>query len=169
MFFMRQQDDGTSIRVYDFEAKRERSPDFRSKHGRGHWKHNLAISPDGQQLAFIGCLKDGHSLQIAPAAGGETREVIMLTQAGLTAKTGLAWTPDGRHLLFGKWKDEATELWRIPVEGGEPENLGLAMGRIEHLSIHPDGRRIAFTGPGLGRDAEIWAMENILPKSTASR
>ena len=74
-------------------------PDFRSKLGKDYKKHNLALSPDGQQLAFIGCLKDGYSLQIAPSAGGETQEVIMLTKAGLTEATGLVWTPDGRHLL----------------------------------------------------------------------
>ena len=79
------------------------------------------------------------------------------------------WTPDGGHLLFAKRRNEATELWRIPVEGGEPENLGLAMGKIEHLSIHPDGRRIAFTGPGPSSGDEVWVMENILPTSTVSR
>jgi len=165
MFFMR----GRGIKVYDLKTKQEWSPDFHSKHGKDYKKHNLAISPDGKHLAFIGCLKDGHSLQIAPAAGGETRELLMLTKAGLTETTGLAWTPDGRHLLFGKRKDEATELWRIPVEGGEPQSLGLTMEKMEHLSIHPDGRRITFTGPGLGRGPEVWVMENILPTSTTSR
>jgi hypothetical protein len=69
------------------------------------------------------------------------------------------WTPDGRHLLFPRLKDEAIELWRIPVQGGEPENLCLTMKKIEYLSIHPDGYRIAFTGRG----PVVWVMENILP------
>jgi len=163
MFFMR-----GGIKVYDLKTKQEWSPDFHSKLGKDYKKHNLAISPDGQQLAFIRCLKDGHSLQIAPSAGGEARELLMLTKAGLTETTGLAWTPDGRHLLFGKRKDEATELWRISVEGGESQNLGLTMKKMEHLSIHPNGRRIAFTGPGPRPGPEVWVMENILSKSTAS-
>ena len=100
------------------------------------------------------------------------REVLRLSIPEITPMPDgewLAWTPDGRHVLFAKRRDEATELWRIPVEGGEPENLGMTMGRIEHLSIHPDGRRIAFTGPGPSPGAKVWVMEDFLPKSTASR
>jgi len=164
IFFVRGSDDIMTIRTYDFETEREWSLDFRPKREKGHWQHALALSPDGQQLAFVECFKGVHSLQIAPTVGGETRE--LLTKKEIHRETGLAWTPDGRHLLFGKRKDKATELWRISVEGGEPQNLGLAMRNIEHLSIHPDGR-ITFTGPGSGRGAEVWVMENILP--TASR
>jgi Tol biopolymer transport system component len=87
------------------------------------------------------------------------------------------WTPDGRYLLFPKVKDEAVELWRISVAGGEPQNLGLTprkMGGLNvspmgGLSIHPDGLRIAFTGAESKHGAEIWAIENFLPGSTASR
>jgi hypothetical protein len=78
---MRLRGDIASIKICDLEAEREWSPDFRSKLGKDYRKHNLALSPDGQQLAFIGCLKDGHSLQVAPSAGGDTREVIMPTKA----------------------------------------------------------------------------------------
>ncbi|MFC1719372.1 hypothetical protein ACFL6S_37325, partial [Candidatus Poribacteria bacterium] len=171
IFFIQWQGDSNSIGVYDLEAKREWSLDFRSKLGKDYKKHNLAISPDGQQLAFVEC-SDGHSIHIAPASGGETREV--LTKSKFAESAGLTWTPDGRYLLFGKWskwtaKEKIIELWRISVEGGKPQKLDLAIGKIEHLSIHPDGHRIAFTGPGQTPGAEVWLMENILPKSTASR
>ena len=74
------------------------------------------------------------------------------------------------EMVYGNPKDEATwlgELWRIPAEGGEPQNLGLTMKVYQPLSFHPDGRRIAFTGPGLSLGDEVWAMENFLP--TASK
>jgi Tol biopolymer transport system component len=157
------------IRTYDLETRQERELDFRSKHGMDYKIHALALSPDGQQLAFVGCLKGGHSFQIAPSAGGETREV--LAKSAFLETAGLVWTPDGRYLLFAKWnkEDKMVELRRTSVEGGEPQSLGLTMKKIEHLSIHPDGRRITFTGPGLKRGPEVWIMENILPTSTASR
>ncbi len=79
------------------------------------------------------------------------------------------WVIITRQVLFTRRKDEATELWRIPAEGGEPQNLGLTMRKIEHLSLHSDGRRIVFTGPGPRPGNEVWAMENILSTSTASR
>jgi hypothetical protein len=57
----------------------------------------------------------------------------------------------------------------LSIDGGEAQNLGLAMKKMDHLSVHPDGRRIVFTGPGPRPGNEVWAMENILPTSTASR
>jgi hypothetical protein len=35
------------------------------------------------------------------------------------------------------------------------------------LSVHPDGRRIAFTA---GQDSnEVWALENFLPRESTAR
>ena len=53
------------------------------------------------------------------------------------------------------------------VEGGEPQNLGLTIKLYTHLSVHLDGRRIAFTGPGPTPGAEVWTMENFMPGFTA--
>ena len=173
IFFVRNQGDISVIRAYDCETGREWSLDLHPKRGRDCLKHALAISPNGQQLAFVVCFKkDGHSFQVAPAAGGETREILRLPLREDPLHPGgswLAWTPDGRHLLFDKRTDEGSELWRVPVKGGEPQNLGLTMRSMNRLSFHPDGRRITFTGPGFGRGTEVYALENILPKSTASK
>ena len=95
--------------------------------------------------------------------GPKPREVFRLRKEEARWGCRYTWMPDGRYLLFTRRKDEATELWRIPVEGGDLESLGLIMKKIERLSIHPDGCRIAFTAPGSGRGSEVWAMENFLP------
>ncbi len=170
IFFVRERNNLMTIRAYDFDTEREWSPDFRSEHVKGCRKHVLALSPDGQQLAFMECFDGLHSYQIAPSAGGETREILRLPGEEMPffqGETWLEWTRDGRHLLFGRRKDEATELWRISTEGGEPQDLGLKMRKMDHLNVHPDGRRVTFTGPGSGRGTEVWVMENILP--TASK
>ena len=116
---------------------------------------------------------DEWSLQIAPSSGGDAREIARLRKEEIAEGRGLVWTPDGRHLLFyGEPKDKATglsELWRIPSQGGEPQNLGLAMQFYMPLSFHPDGRRIVFTGPGPRPGGEVWAMENFLPGLTADK
>jgi len=136
----------------------------------------LAPSPDGQQLAFVVSCGDEWSLQVAPSAGGATRELLRLPKEETArAIVWLVWTPDGRHLLFpGKPRDKATstwlcELWRVPAEGGEPQYLSLAMNLIGFPSLHPDGRCIAFTAPGSGHGAEVWAIENFLPGLTADK
>lgn len=79
----------------------------------------------------------------------------------------IAWTPDGRNLLFSKskvidGKDMESSLWSISLEGGEPQEIGLSMDSIKHLRIHPDGQHIAFHSGK--RAEEIWVMENFLPK-----
>ena len=122
----------------------------------------MAISPDGRQLAFSD--PGNQVLKVMPAAGGEPREILRLKDPETFCwNAGLAWTPDGHYILFGKQPDE---LWRIPAEGGEPQKL-LAMDVLGHISIHPDGRRIAFTGGK--EESEGWVMENFLPGFTATR
>jgi len=172
IFFIRGVDGVEVIRIYDLEAEREWQPDFQLAGGEGYAR-DLDLSPDGQQLALgVSCDNESGgigSVQIAPSAGGETREALRLRKEEARWGCGQTWTPDGRYLLFTRRKDEATELWRIPVEGGAPESLGLTMKTINHLSFHPDGRRIVFTGPDSGHGGEIWAIENFLPGFAADK
>ncbi len=75
------------------------------------------------------------------------------------------WTPDGRYVLFVRPADPSwkrLEFWRVPVEGGKPEKIGLAMEQLNHPSFHPDGRNLAFTG--MKPRQEVWAMQNFLPR-----
>jgi len=164
IFFRR----GGDIKIYDLGAEQERKLDFQLACGEGY-ADGLALSPDGQQLAFMVSCDNELSLQIAPSSGGDTRETARLPKEETDWWRGLTWTPDGRHLLLlGKHEANGLwELWRIPVEGGEPQKLGLTMKLYRGLSVHPDGRRIAFTGPGPRPGAEVWAMENFLPGFTA--
>ena len=134
----------------DLETMEEK--ELRQVLGRVIW---LPVSPDGRQLAFI----VGGILKVLPTTGGQPRE---LTKA--YGRCGIAWTPDGRHLLFGrKIGDAKLELWRIPAEGGEPQNTGLAFdGWDVDIRTHPDGRRIAFASKEVDK-YEVWVMENFLP------
>jgi hypothetical protein len=142
----------------------------------------LALSSDGRQLAYSFFAKQDSgkgfwTLQVIPVAGGEPRELLRLEEGELYgAETEeirtLAWMPDGRHLLFGKGKGtitrkEATEVWRIPSNGGEPQRVGLAMDGLLRLSIHPGGRRLAFTGGA--SELEVWAMENLFSAAPSTR
>ncbi|MBI3666166.1 MAG: PD40 domain-containing protein, partial [Acidobacteria bacterium] len=125
---------------------------------RGPFSWSMALSPDGRKLAF--CSDEG--LSAIPAGGGEQRSLWKPKESIMD----VAWTPDGRYILVGKRRsssdqDTATELWRIPAEGNEAQNMSLTMGVIPHMRIHPDGRRIAFTAGQ--SSAEVWVMENFLP------
>jgi Tol biopolymer transport system component len=127
----------------------------------------FALSPDGKQLAF----EESNCLRVIAADGGEARDLLKVQpQEGLSS---LAWTIDGKEIIFSKalspakLQEQTRELWRIPADGGEPQKLGLAMDRIEDLRVHPDGQRLAFSSQTWS--TEIWVMENFLKKAKESK
>ena len=119
-----------------------------------------APSRDGTRIAVV----NGDTLYISKV-GGESRQVVYLKPPDtFTASPGcLAWTADGRWVIFGKRVGERRELWRVPAESGRAEPLGLtAFAKdIYFLRASDDGRRLAFAmGDFLIRGSEIWAMEH---------
>ncbi len=133
-----------------------------------------AVSPDGRRWAFSRGDPATRSmvLMLVPASGGEPRELIRLKEPESIGFYSLAWTPDGRQVLFVKREDvpgaEArNSLWRVSVEGGAAQKIELGVPNPRGIRFHPDGRRIAFSA---GENAaEIWVLENFLPKLSASR
>ena len=134
----------------------------------------LSLSPDGRWLAFISIQLYGDrigvgttGLHVMPATGGEPRELLRRDPPE-TLTAGLAWTPDGSALIFGTHQvvphepERRQTLWRVSVEGGDPTPVGVTLVGLQDLSLHPDGRRLAFD---VGREeAEVWVMENFLPE-----
>ena len=126
----------------------------------------VALSRDGRQLAFA--VREGGAgpkiLKVLSAAGGDAHDV--LRGIPLPFPGSVAWTPDGLGVLFAEQPDpdaSKTELWLVPVQGGEPRRLELAAEAIRELCVHPDGRHIAYTA---GKDRlEVWALENFLPRA----
>lgn len=125
----------------------------------------LALSPDGNRLALIlREEKDMRMLKVMPTKGGEPVELHRFELRGREI-VSLDWSPDGRYIYFSKPTPEGWELWRVPAQRGEAENLKLKMSRFIDLNIHPDGQQITFASyVGDKMLPEIWLMENFLPK-----
>jgi len=89
------------------------------------------------------------------------------------ARFTLAWRPDSRQILFfrrvGRLDEGGrSELWGVPVDGGEPRSLGFSVSKaVESLSIHPDGKQLAFHVQE--QATEIWVMESFLPPTGAAQ
>jgi Tol biopolymer transport system component len=129
----------------------------------------LTFSPNRSQLAFV--INEGGSkvLKVMPAAGGEARDLLRGVEIPY-CEAPIAWAPDGASLLFLKQLDglnQKTELWQVPVQGGERRRLELAAEGMVDVCLHPDGRHIAFTEVR-NRD-EVWVMENFLPPAKAAK
>ena len=104
-----------------------------------------ALAPDGTACVYVLRTVDAdedrtaRSLWIVDAASGEPRQ---LTRGA--ADVAPAWSPDGKSVAFLRASDGPAQLWLLPVEGGEPEQLTtLTLGAGAPV-WSPDGTRIAF-------------------------
>ena len=111
-------------------------------------------SPDGQTLAFLRGINEGASeICLVPAAGGEPKR---LTYDNVNVY-GLAWTPDGAHLIYSSAKGGTFGLWKISVAGGEAEQLPVGRENAILPALSRDGRRLAYV-QALS-DVNIWRFE----------
>ncbi|MDQ6707412.1 MAG: hypothetical protein M3Z85_15720, partial [Acidobacteriota bacterium] len=120
---------------------------------------NLAVSPDGRQLAF----GSKGALLIMSAEGGEPRVVVPEPTETRLGPRGIAWGANGRFLYYFTEEqggdNHPTHLFRVPMEGGQPENLGVRSEDARWLSVHPDGHRIVYSSQRY--NAEVWVLENV--------
>jgi Tol biopolymer transport system component len=134
-------------------------------------RQSLSVSPDGRYLSFVGNEPTGKesALTIVPVTGGDARAVFTLPMGGGFT----AWSSDGHSLLFTKnispTGDNGSEVWTIPLIGGQPQKLDLGAGEIRGLRVQPGGNGLAFFRLTGGGNLEVWALENFLPASKASK
>jgi len=162
MFFQRWgADQGSAIVARDVATGQEREVHSLTK--PSVYVSSPKVSPDDRNLAVVVNDPENRSkvVTVVPLAGGEARHVLRSGQ--MVWPPAIAWAPDGQGVLFVKQPnadDPRTELWLVPLEGGEPRKLDLAARDMRDLAVHPDGRRIAFTSGG--DRSEVWVMENFL-------
>jgi Tol biopolymer transport system component len=89
---------------------------------------NPEFSPDGRTLAFLRA-SQGIAIYTVPVSGGEEQRLF----SDATDHWGLAWTPDGRDIVFANagWPINPGWLWKISLRGGEPERLQFGQEGVE--------------------------------------
>jgi Tol biopolymer transport system component len=122
-----------------------------------------AVSPDGSRIAFSSLSGESYgssTLQVMSLKDSQLHEIFKLNSPEDFGT--LTWSPDGARLYFVRrnFKKSKFEVWQIPVQGGEPQAVGVSTTAISPISLHPDGKRMAF-GAGQNK-AEVWVMENFL-------
>jgi Tol biopolymer transport system component len=109
---------------------------------------SLAWSPDGKWLAAM----DQASEQYAPGAtlinvfAGEKRYLTKPVPPGFPVHdTQYAFSPDGSRLAFVRMANaQVSEVFEVPVAGGEPVQLTKRNRRISGLAWVPGTRDVVF-------------------------
>lgn len=122
-----------------------------------------SVSPDGSRFAFFRKKKETQEseLTVIPMTGGVTTRVATVPVGNSASATSIAWSKDGRWLLFTS-PDSVSPLervWRVLATGGTPEPIGLGMEALNDIRFSRVAWRLAFTA-GVSR-WELWVMENI--------
>lgn len=165
IYYIQRADEPERILVRDLQTNREREV---ARGFTGAPWLGMALSPDGQHLAFFaGEAKQSFVLRTVTVGEGETRELFRVQQPEFI-RGAPAWSLDGRQLLvIDRSADQKTHtLWRVSAEDGKAQKFNLAMWRLSHVHMHPDGKQIAFSAHGAqSAKSEVWVMENFLPQS----
>ena len=160
---------GHVVAAFDLATKRRVTVDTGSSQVK-----SVAASPDGHAVAFVTheyapdrvAAKNAPQsrLYLAKADGSDVRVVLTYERPEATI-WDIAWTPDSRFIYFRR--DAArSQLWRISASGGTPEYAGLSSSDgIGPFDVSRDGKHLVY-GVGHSPSAEIWALENILPRSS---
>ncbi len=154
--------------VYYRRAQNGRGSVF-ARNLRTDEEHQLAVaptftlSPDEGSFAFVEVTPAAGTaaLKVVPVAGGEAR-IVRSFERGHGLLAMVRWTPDGKHLIYGRWigSRETPTAFSVRTTGSPPVELDAAIPGHPSLAVHPDGRRVAFEHGGT--ELEVWALDNFL-------
>jgi Tol biopolymer transport system component/tRNA A-37 threonylcarbamoyl transferase component Bud32 len=120
------------------------------------------VSPNGETIAFVqGKGYMAYDIYIVPIAGGEPKRLTHDNQS----VGGMAWTPDGKEIVFSSSRGGVPTLWKIASAGGSPEPLAAAGENAGALSVSRHGDRLAYISNR--QDWNIWRAPG--PKSLGAR
>jgi Tol biopolymer transport system component len=118
-----------------------------------------AFSPDGGRLAFIRRTPSSSDICLLALSSdftpqGEPKRLGLDRQRAAQ----LAWTPEGREIVYSAREAEGSTLWRIAVSGGaSPQRLAFVPEGALFPAISRLGHRLAYTSVSFER--HIWRID----------
>jgi Tol biopolymer transport system component len=98
-----------------------------------------AVSPDGSRIAFVSN-RDGTDDIYVVSSDGTGQKRLTNTPEN---KNGIAWTRDGKQILFSIYAGDTGRLYAIDLDGKNARQIAAVPGRTPTLS--PDGKRLVYT------------------------
>jgi len=105
------------------------------------------VSPDGRLVAFVVRRTDLEAnrgrtdVWIVAAGGTGLRRLTSHPESDSNPR----WAPDSRTVWFLSSRSGSSQVWKIPVDGGEAEQVTREPLDVGNLLVSPDGRYLAYT------------------------
>jgi len=105
------------------------------------------VSPDQRLVLFnvrttdLEANKGRTDLWLASVDGSSTRRLTRNPAADVNGR----WMPDGRSIVFLSSRSGSMQVWRMPIDGGEPVQLTDLPLDVGGLVVVPDGQRLLLT------------------------
>ncbi len=115
-----------------------------------------AVSPDGASVAFVRGEDSENSGSRVVCIRDLSNDRLRRITFDDHPIRGIAWTPDGRELVYASDRGTGWRLWRLAESGGAPRDLMISGNRLESPAISRDGR-LLFTERK--ETASIWRAE----------
>jgi len=103
-------------------------------------------SPDGRLVAFtvtrasLSNNRNQSEIWLADLASGDAWEAT----GGAGSEWMPRWASDGRTLLYLSTREGGSQLWRLPIRGGEPTRISMVPGGIGAYWVSPGGKDILY-------------------------
>lgn len=115
-----------------------------------------AFSPDGTSLAFArGRNGWAWDVFVMPVAGGDPRQLTFNNRD----MVGLDWMEDGQALVYASTQGGDYALWRVSIDGGQPEPLRAPGWKIKHPALSRQGGYLAYEN--WNYDISIWRLPGL--------
>jgi len=106
-----------------------------------------SVSPDGARIAFVRGINGATTdLHIVSISGGAPTRVTWDNQD----LVGVDWSVDGRSLIYATDRAGGYTIWRVGIDGGDPQLVVGGAAKLKHPSIARASGRVTY---------ESWAYE----------